>query len=202
MKKSIFEMEKTISTIKETITKEQINLLECMCNLSHTTLATGEGVALNIKNNNVKYVAGGYLSHEIFENIQISLSYKIDILTLAYLGAIIHNTNNGATLTPFGSKWNKYNLNEIQSNYTINLKNGLQIIILDSDAKSKKYFNLLKTYKRSIAKLDYFIYTFDRVLTYTQDDLKFYPPYIKKLQSYILGLSYNPDSKNDCIKYW
>lgn len=175
--------------------KSNQNQLAVVCKLSKERVASSFAVCLNVKNNNTAYISQKYLQHEIFEDIQMTNNFKIDLLTLVYLGVEIINTKNKSKLAT--KDFAKQN-----ASYTITLKNNLQINIYDNDATAKKYFAILKHYKNSIKTLSYNIETATAVLSYNLQDFAIYPAYAKKMQEYKLGLSYNPASKKTCVFTW
>lgn len=180
---------KKIASTKNNNLVIRYNYIKSTCNFSHTKLYTAKGISLFILHNNSKYVSVDYLKHKIFNDIKISLFTKVAMLTLVYYGAEIINWNNG---TRFG---------EVASDdvkYTVDLKSGITIYIYDNDAKAKKYFNLLKHFKKSIKKIT--LHTHNQVIN--QSDLSKYPPFVKKMYEHIYFGGYNPKSKNDCIEYW
>lgn len=188
---------KKIKSTKNNENKSQQNKLAVICKLSKERITNNTAICLNIKSNNTAYISNKYLQHYIFKDIQITDNFKIDLLTLVYLGAVIKNTKNN---TLFSSSF--INFDTQTANYIITLKNDLQVLIFDNDAKSKKYFNILKNYKKSISNISYQITTIHSVKSYLLQDINTYPPFEKKLQEYKLGISYNPKSKNDCITTW
>lgn len=171
------------------------NQLAVICKLSKERISSNFAICLNIKSNNTAYISNKYLQHSIFDNIQITDNFKIDLLTLVYLGAEIKNTKNNIILSTA-------NYTKQIANYTITLKNNLQINIYDNDATAKKYFAILKNYKKSISNLQYNIITTKKIYTCKLLDFSIYPAYAKKLQEYKLGLSYNPASKKTCVFTW
>ena len=133
-----FNTAKKIQAVKTNTNKASQNLLAVTCKLSHEKLSSNQAICLNIKANNTAYISKKYLSHQIFDNIQITDNFKIDLLTLVYLGATIKNTKSNVILSTAN-----YNFDMQKANYIITLKNDLQVIIFDNDAKSKKYFNVM-----------------------------------------------------------
>lgn len=192
-----FNTAKKIQAVKTNTNKASQNLLAVTCKLSRERLSSSQAICLNIKANNTAYISKKYLSHNIFENIQITENFKIDILTLVYLGAVIKNTKNNVILSTAN-----YNFDIQKANYIITLKNDLQVIIFDNDAKSKKYFNILKQYKKSISNIKYQIQTASKLYCVDLQNIDVYPCFAKKLSEYKLGISYNPNSKKDCIQTW
>lgn len=194
---SFYDMEKKIKSTKINNSKSQLNEIVATCQLSHQQLHRHFGICLNIKSNNTKYISIEYLKHKVFENLSMSDSMKIDILTLVYLGAKIYNQYNNSTLSI-----NDYDIQNMT--YNIQLKNNLIIYIYENDAKSKKYFNILKNYKKSIKSIAYKIDTINSYMTQWHKVIDFsnYPPFEKKMKEYKMGLSYNPLSKKDCIIKW
>lgn len=190
-----FNTTKKIQAVKTNTNKASQNLLAVTCKLSHEKLASSQAVCLNIKSNNTAYISNKYLQHKVFESIKITDNFKIDLLTLAYLGAEIFNTTNDNRLTTRG-------LSNTAPTYEIQFYNNLKLYIYDNDAKSKKYFNILKNYKKSIYSIQYTIATPNKIYLYNLVDLSIYPCYAKKLQAYKLGIGYNPNSKKDCIQTW
>ena len=207
---NIFDFENKIKSVKNNDNKGICNTLMVWCHISGQKISSGNAICLNVKNNNTTYVSDTYLTNKIFDNLNMSKSFKIDMLTLIYLGAIIINTNNSEYLKSYNSIYNK---NDIAT-YIINFKNGLQIKIFDNDAKSKKFFNILKNYKSSILNISFHTYL---SISYIDNEYYcceystyinikvwgvYYPPYIKKLFEFHLGVGYNPDSKKTTIKFW
>ena len=190
-----YETAKKIKSVKINDKTLNLNINESVCNLSGETLSSGLGVCLNIKNNQTKYISIKYLSHQVFENLKLSNKMKIDLLTLVYLGAELYNISNEKTLKKIEFDCN--------ITYQIKLKCGLMIFIYENDAKSKKYFNILKNYKKSFESIQYTIEMNDYSMRfYNINDFTIYPSYAKKLTLYHLGLGYNPNSKKDCIQTW
>ena len=206
----IIETTKKIQTIKNNENKGNSNILLSTCGISGNYINRGNAICLNVKNNNTTYVSKEYLTHSIFENLKLSQSFKIDILTLVYLGAIAINTNNNTHLKKYNSIYNKNDT----ATYIINFKNGIQIKIYDNDASSKKFFNILKNYKSSISNISFHTYLSLSYINHeyysceysTYVNIKvwgvYYPPYIKKLFEYHFGIGYNPDTKKTTIKFW
>ena len=192
---SYCETAKKIKAVKNNSNKASQNLLAVTCKLSKQKIASSFAICLNIKSNNTAYISNKYLHHNIFDNIQITDNFKIDLLTLVYLGAEIKNTKNNVILSTA-------NYTKQTANYIITLKNNLQVIIYDNDAKSKKYFNILKQYKKSIANIKYQIQTASKLYCIDLQDINIYPCFAKKLSEYRMNLSYNPLSKKDCIQTW
>ena len=180
---------KKIASTKKSNLIIRYNYNKSTCNLSHTRLTTARGISLFVLNNNSKYVSVDYLKHKIFNGIKASLFTKIAILTLRYYGAEIVNCNNRICFGMLATE---------EVNYIIDLKNGISIYIYDNDARAKKYFNLLKHFKKSIKKIT--IHTHGQFIN--QKDLAGYPPFVKKMYEYIHYGGYNPKSKNDCIQHW
>lgn len=183
---------KKISSTKAELRQIKTNELQVMCNLSHTSIATNKGICLHILNNNSKYISSEYLKHKIFNDLKLSISSKIDLLTCIYYGATLLNYDNSTML-----KINEYDFKATPT-YQIIFKNGLQLNIYDNDAKSKKYFNTLKYIKKSISEIYFF--THDKVVKV--NDINTYPPFAKKSYEYLYFGSYNPASKKDCIQSW
>lgn len=183
---------KKISSTKNNLRYIKSNQLAVTCNLSHTTVAVSKGICLHILNNNSKYISGEYLKHKIFDDLKISISSKIDLLTCVYYGATLLNYNNKTTL-----KINDYDFTTTPT-YQIIFKNGLQMNIYDNDAKAKKYFNTLKYIKSSISEIYFFTHNKLEKLS----DLNEYPPYAKKMYEYLYYGGYNPSNKRDCIQVW
>lgn len=183
---------KKLSSTKNDLRYIKSNQLGVVCNLSHTSVAVGKGICLHILNNNSKYISNEYLKHKIFDDLKISISSKIDLLTCIYYGATLLNYNNKSML-----KINNYDFTTIPT-YQIIFKNGLQMNIYDNDAKAKKYFNILKYIKSSISEIYFFTHNkLERL-----NDLNVYPPFAKKMYEYLYYSSYNPSSKRDCIQVW
>ena len=207
---NIFDFENKIKSVKNNDNKGIANTFMVWCRLSGQKIAKGCAVCLNIKNNNTIYVSDTYLTNQIFENLNLSKSYKIDILTLIYLGAIVENTNNGATLQAY----NNYNDIDDTKTYSVDLKNGLVIHIFDNDAKSIKYWNLLKNYKSSIANIYcyslFIINHYDSEFAIADNTKKitlknwstYIPSYLHKKFEFARGIGYNPDSKKSVVLYW
>ena len=195
---NIIELTKKIQSIKKQQNKGISNIKSVRCKFSKTKIYFANAVCLNVANNNTAYISSEYLYHTIFNDLDISKSFKIDLLTLVYLGATITNANNNQTFT--------INEQNEQPTYIITLKNNIDVIIYDNDAKAKKYFNILKNYKNSIACIHAYTLTPFKIYEYvinSSDAIKtFYPPYTKKCYDYQRGIGYNPNSKNDCIMYW
>ena len=183
---------KKISSTKNNLRYIKSNQLQVMCNLSHTSVAVSKGICLHILNNNSKYISSEYLKHQIFDNLKISISSEIDLLTCIYYGATLLNYNNNTML-----KINDYDFATIPT-YQIIFKNGLQLNIYDNDAKAKKYFNTLKYIKSSISEIYFF--THDKIERL--NDINEYPPYAKKMYEYSYYGGYNPTNKRDCIQVW
>lgn len=183
---------KKISSTKAELRQIKTNELQVMCNLSHTSVATNKGICLHILNNNSKYISNEYLHNKIFDNLKLSISSKIDLLTCIYYGATLLNYNNNTML-----KINEFDFTAIPT-YQIKFKNGLLLNIYENDAKSKKYFNTLKYTKKSISEI--YFYTHDKVVKI--NDINIYPPFAKKSYEYLYFGSYNPASKKDCIQSW
>ena len=78
-----------LTQIKSNNSKGACNKLQVICKLSNTSISTAKAVCLNIKNNNTAYISSEYLNHAIFNNLKLSESYKIDLLTLVYYGATL-----------------------------------------------------------------------------------------------------------------
>lgn len=186
---------KKIKSTKNNQNKLQKNQLAVRCKLSKEKIYNKSATCLNIKSNNTAYISNKYLQHKVFDNIQISDNFKIDLLTLIYLGGELFNTTNDNRLTISG-------LTNTAPTYEIHFYNNLKLYIYDNDAKSKKYFNILKNYKKSIEYISYTIITATKIHLYNLVDLSIYPCYAKKLQAHKLGLGYNPQTKNDCIATW
>ena len=179
------------------------NILVVKCRLSGQQIHDKKAICLNIKNNNTTYVSEKYLSHSIFNNLNISKSFKIDMLTLAYLGATLnlnYTSNNNYILSSYKFAYTSNNL----PTYIIELKNGLQINIYDNDASSKKFFNILKNYKTSIATIKFFSIATTDFSHYipVNNFMEIYPPYAKKYYEWSKGIGYNPESKKTTIKFW
>lgn len=183
---------KKISSTKNNLRYIKSNQLAVTCNLSHTTVAVSKGICLHILNNNSKYISSEYLKHKIFDDLKISISSKIDLLTCVYYGATLLNYNNKSML-----KINGYDLTTTPT-YKIIFKNGLQMNIYDNDAKAKKYFNTLKYIKSSISE----IYFYSHDVMFKINDINEYPPYAKKMYEYLYYGGYNPSNKRDCIQVW
>lgn len=183
---------KKISSTKNQLREIKSNQLQVMCNLSHTSVATNKGVCLHILNNNSKYISNEYLHNKIFDDLKLSLSSKIDLLTCIYYGATLLNYNNKTML-----KINNFDFKATPT-YQIIFKNGLLLDIYDNDAKAKKYFNTLKYIKKSISEI--YFYTHDKMIKI--NDLNEYPPFAKKMYEYLYFGGYNPASKKDCIQVW
>lgn len=183
---------KKISSTKNQLREIKTNQLAVMCNLSHTSVASNKGICLHILNNNSKYISSEYLHHNIFDNLKLSISSKIDLLTCIYYGATLLNYDNNTMI-----KNNNYDFKAIPT-YQIIFKNGLQLNIYENDAKSKKYFNTLKYIKKSISEI--YFYTHDKAIKIK--DLNTYPPFAEKNYEYLYFGSYNPASKKDCIQSW
>ncbi len=183
---------KKISSTKNDLRYIKSNQLQVTCNLSHTSVATNKGVCLHILNNNSKYVSSEYLHNKIFNNLKLSISSKIDLLTCIYYGATLLNYNNNTML-----KINDYDFATMPT-YQIIFKNGLQMNIYDNDAKAKKYFNTLKYIKKSISEI--YFYSHNKMVKI--NDINEYPPYAKKMYEYLYYGSYNPSNKKDCIQVW
>lgn len=170
------------------------NRLEVVCKLSNTSISTSKAVCLNVKNNNTAYISNEYLNHAIFNNLKLSESFKIDLLTLVYQGATLavgEDNEIKLTINPH---------DEDMPTYIIALKNGIEIILYDTDAQVKKYFNILKSYKTSIHTIEYINHTRDFFVTL--EDIKVYPPYAKKLNDFKHHIGYNPATKTTAIKIW
>lgn len=183
---------KKISSTKNELRCIKSNQLAVTCNLSHTSVAVGKGICLHILNNNSKYISSEYLKHKIFDDLKISISSKIDLLTCIYYGATLINYNNKTML-----KTNGYDITTTPT-YKIIFKNGLQMNIYDNDAKAKKYFNTLKYIKSSISE----IYFYSHDVMFKINDINEYPPFAKKMYEYLYYGSYNPSNKRDCIQVW
>lgn len=182
---------KKISSTKAELRQIKTNQLQVICNLSHTSVATNKGICLHILNNNSKYISSEYLHHNIFNDLKLSISSKIDLLTCIYYGASLIRYDNNTMI-----KNNEFDFKA--PTYQIIFKNGLQLNIYDNDAKSKKYFNTLKYLKKSISEIYY--YTHDKMIKL--NNLNEYPPFAKKMYEYLYFGSYNPASKKDCIQSW
>ena len=178
-----------LESITDNINKGLTNTREVTCNLSHTNISTGKAICLNVSNNNTAYISKEYLSHPVFEGIDIEDDYKIDLLTLIYYGLEIVNKTNGKSLG---------NTTDDFPSYFILLEGGLQLYIYDNDAKAKKYFTILQNYKNDIKKIAFAI---DEVF-YPITDLQYYPPFAKKFKEYTFGIGYNPHTKKSCVKFW
>ena len=89
-----FNTTKKIKSTKINQNKAQQNKLAITCKLSKEKITNNQAICLNIKSNNTAYISNKYLQHKIFDNIQITDNFKIDLLTLVYLGAVIKNTKN------------------------------------------------------------------------------------------------------------
>jgi hypothetical protein len=202
---------KKIQQIKNNIKMGDSNIMLSHCVLGGEYISGGNAISLNVKNNHTTYASNDYLSDNIFNDLgKISNKFKIDILTLAYLGAIITNKHNEWVLQSYN---NIYTLNDCKT-YVITFKNGLVVNIFDNDAKSKKYFNILKKYKKSIKTIEFATHIsvamYDdehchceySILVNIKTFLIYYPPYIKKLFEFRMGVGYNPDSKKTTIKFW
>ncbi|MBP3708313.1 MAG: hypothetical protein J6J36_06875 [Clostridia bacterium] len=176
--------------------KGKTNQLKCKCNLSNEYIYY-KGICLNIKNNNTKYIKDSYLQHKVFDGLSLSDSFKIDLLTLVYLGCKLVN-NNDIELTSYNFKNNQ------KASYIITLKNDLIIYIYGSDASVKKHFNILKKYKTSIKHIEFYTLVKHNYTSYAiaTDFMVYYPPYSKKLFEYNNGIGYNPNTKNTTIKIW
>lgn len=183
---------KKISSTKNQLREIKTNQLQVMCNLSHTSVVSNKGICLHILNNNSKYISSEYLHHKIFNNLKISISSKIDLLTCIYYGATLINYNNYTMI-----KNNNYDFKATPT-YQIIFKNGLLLDIYENDAKSKKYFNTLKYIKKSISEI--YFYTHDKMVKI--NDINEYPPFAKKSYEYLYFGGYNPASKKDCIQVW
>ena len=196
MNTNIIEMTKKIQTIKKQQNKGTCNIKSIRCKFSKTQISSTNAVCLTVANNNTAYISNEYLQHAIFDNLDISTSYKIDLLTLVYLGATL--TRQQITLT--------INAQTTQPTYIITLKNNIDILIYDNDAKAKKYFNILKNYKTSIACIHAYTLTpfkiYEYVINSTDAIKTFYPPYTKKCYDYQRGIGYKPNNKNSCTMYW
>ena len=183
-----------LTQIKSNNSKGACNKLQVICKLSKTSIPTAKAVCLNIKNNNTAYISNEYLNHAIFNNLKLSESYKIDLLTLVYYGATLAvGEDNEIKLTINPHK-------EDMPTYIIALKNGIEIILYDNDAQVKKYFNILKSYKNRIRTIPHINHTRDFFITL--EDMNTYPPYAKKLNDFNHHIGYNPATKTTAIKTW
>ena len=183
-----------LTQIKSNNNKGACNKLQVICKLSNTSISTAKAVCLNIKNNNTAYISNEYLNHAIFNNLKLSESYKIDLLTLVYYGATLavgEDNEIKLTINPHEKD---------MPTYIIALKNGIEIILYDNDAQVKKYFNILKSYKNSIRTIEYINHTRDFYITL--EDMNTYPPYAKKLNDFKHHIGYNPGTKTTAIKTW
>ena len=88
---SYCETAKKIQSVKQNQNKAKSNQLAVVCKLSKEKIYNKTAICLNIKSNNSAYISQKYLQHKIFDNIQISDNFKIDLLTLVYLGAELEN---------------------------------------------------------------------------------------------------------------
>ena len=169
-------MELKIQSVKKQFNKGIANIRNVLCNLSKTKISPNEAFCLNVLNNKTAYASKDYLAHIIFNDLDITTSFKIDLLTLVYLGATLTNNINNQSLT--------INTQTTQPTYIITLKNNIDVLIYDNDAKAKKYFNILKNYKNSIACIHAYTLTPFKIYEYvinSSDAIKtFYPPYSKK----------------------
>ncbi len=188
-----------LSQTKNNQTKGSRNILACNCQISHTSLATSQAIAIAIKSNTKAYISKNYLQHEIFATNNLTQTTKIDLLTLVVLGATITNTTNNQKLSTASN---------CQPLYKVYYKD-LIIDLNGNDSQAKKYFNILKNYKHliniqyyNIATSQYVSIVYAKTSQANGKTIYYYPPYLKKLNEYRYHIGYNPDSKKTIVKIW